>query len=280
MIRRWAWPVMGSMASLAIPGTVDQRLAERAARQVRTRLAEAEARFSPFRPDNELCRSWRAESGPGEPSEPMREVIAAVEHLRNETGGAFHPVDRSGHFDPTGYVKGWAIQRAVEQVLAMGVGDVCLGIGGDIQAVGTAGQDRTGIEQPWRVAVVDPADARRIVAVVSADGPMAVATSGNAERGEHIWDGEPWSGLARLDGRTRAPADRRNRGPASITVVGPELRLADAYATAIWAGALRTGLDDAWAWLGGTGYEALAVQTGGSIRATAGMADLLVRPAA
>lgn len=70
------------------------------------------------------------------------------------------------------------------------------------------------------------------------------------------------------------------RGPASITVIGPELRLADAYATAIWSSALTGGLDDAWARLGGTGYEALAVDVRGTVRATPGMAELLVRPAA
>ena len=265
---------MGSMASLAIPRTIDQGLAERAAGEVRTWLAEAESRFSPFRPDSELCRSWR--TPPGAPSAPMREVVAAVEQLRAETGGAFNPRDRAGRFDPTGYVKGWAIQRAVERVLALGVADVCLGIGGDIQAVGTAGPGRGGIDQPWRVAIVDPADARRIVAIVGADGPLAVATSGNTQRGEHIWaPAQP--PLGPDPRRSTAPI---RRGLASVTVVGPELRLADAFATAIWAGALRGGLDAAWAWLGGTGYEALAVDAHGVVRSTAGMADVLVRPAA
>lgn len=271
---------MGSMASMAVPDHLDASRAERAVREVRAWLADAEARFSAFRADSELCRSWRGDLAPDEPSELMRAVVVEVEHLRSETGGAFHPVDRSGRFDPTGYVKGWAIQRAVEGVLAHGVRDVCLGIGGDLQAVGGAGPDRTGLAQPWRVAVVDPADTRRIVAIVSAGGPMAVATSGSAQRGEHIWDAPPWSTLSRGGRGAGAPAPPLRRGLASITVVGPELRRADAYATAIWAGALRAGLDEAWAWLGGTGYEALAVDAHGGIRGTPGMADLLVRPAA
>jgi thiamine biosynthesis lipoprotein ApbE len=66
---------------------------------------------------------------------------------------------------------------------------------------------------------------------------------------------------------------------ASITVVGPDLRLADAYATAIFAGCLSQSLEAAWAWLPGTGYAALAVEAGGTLRMTAPMARHLVAQA-
>jgi thiamine biosynthesis lipoprotein len=276
---------MGSAASLAIPGSAGSANVHESIERVRAWLAEVEQRFSPFLADSEVCRAWTGTLRADEPSPLMLEVAAAVEHLEAMTDGAFHPADRRGRFDPTGYVKGWAIQRAVELLVHDGIEDACLGIGGDIQTIGRAGPDRTGADQPWRIAVVDPADARRIVAIVAAQGsgPLAVATSGNAQRGEHIWGPRSWQQALR---ETTIPEPRRElppaqlRGSSCVTVVGPELRLADAYATAIWAGWLAGSLDQAWGWLGGTGYEALAVDGSGMLRATSGMADLVVRAAA
>ena len=52
-----------------------------------------------------------------------------------------------------------------------------------LQPAGVAGDDR-----PWRVGVSDPARSHGVVALVDATD-LAVATSGRAERGEHIWNG-------------------------------------------------------------------------------------------
>ncbi len=121
--------------------------------------------------------------------------------------------------------------------------------------------------------MTDPADERRIVAVVQApaDGrPFAVATSGAAQRGDHIW-----AGLGgRPDGST--PGDSL----ASVTVVGPDLGQVDAFATAIWALAKDRPLAEAWSWLPGDEYQALAVLSSGSVRQTAAMGSHLVRAAA
>ena len=84
--------------------------------------------------------------------------------------------------------------------------------GGDVQCVGSLG------DQPWRVAIADPRAAFGIVAMVDASD-RAVATSGTSQRGDHIWLGP---------GREPAP---RADDPASFTVVGPDISLADAYAT-------------------------------------------------
>jgi thiamine biosynthesis lipoprotein len=286
MSDRWTWPVMGSAVSLLIPtgpGAASPGVAEVAAHDVRDLLDEVERRFSPFRPDSELTRLREGRLQPDEPSSPMDEVLGAVSALQAETLGAFHPFDPLGRFDPTGYVKGWGIQRAVARLLDDGVTDAFLGIGGDVQTIGQVRDRGPAAVRPWRVAIADPVDRARVVAIVQApgSGAFAVATSGDAQRGAHIWPA-PSNGIGpvRAHGGSGPGPRRPRRGPTSITVVGPELRLADAYATAIWAEAGASGLDDAWAWLGGTGYEALSVEQDGGIRATAGMADLLVRAAA
>ncbi|MGA8113087.1 MAG: FAD:protein FMN transferase [Actinocatenispora sp.] len=139
-------------------------------------------------------------------------VPVAVESA--ESGGVLvRPQVSRRWFDPSGLVKGWAVQRAADLLTGHGVTDFCLNAGGDIAlrcAPGAPG---------WRVGVEDPADPSRLLAVLEVtDG--AVATSGTARRGTHIYD--PHTG---------GPATRL----ASVTITGPDLTWADVYATAIAA---------------------------------------------
>jgi FAD:protein FMN transferase len=91
---------------------------------------------------------------------------------------------------------------------------------------------------------------------VLAGRDLAVATSGAYERGAHVVD--PRTG--------RAP-----RGVLSVTVAGPDLGTADAYATAAFA----MGLDGpAWTATLGGGYEALTIVAGGRVLSTPGLAAL------
>ena len=270
-MRRWAWPTMGSYASLAVPwhpsdGSVEP--SDEAVEEVKAWLEQVEAALSPYRDDSDLCR-WRSGACTLAQCSPLlAEVIDAVGTLEDLTGGGFHPYDRQGRFDPTGYVKGWAVERAVAILADAGITDAFFGVGGDIQMIG-----RTDTGRPWRVAVTDPADERRIVAVVEAptDGrPFAVATSGAAQRGDHIWAGLP--------GR---PGGSSHPDPlASVTVVGPDLAHVDAFATAIWALAKDRPLAEAWDWLPADEYQAFAVLTSGAVIATQGMGAHLVRAAA
>jgi FAD:protein FMN transferase len=270
-MRRWAWPTMGSYASLAVPwhpSDPTDEAPDEAVDGVRAWLDEVEAALSPYRPDSDLCR-WRSgDLTLGRCSPLLAEVIDAVGSLEDLTAGGFRPYDRQGRFDPTGYVKGWAVERGVGILYAAGITDAFLGVGGDIQTIGRADTGR-----PWRVAVTDPADERRIVAVVEApaDGrPFAVATSGAAQRGDHIW-----SALGGRPGGS-GPADSL----ASVTVIGPDLGQVDAFATAIWALAKDGPLEQAWHWIPGDEYQALAVLASGSVISTRGMGAHLVRAAA
>jgi thiamine biosynthesis lipoprotein len=113
--------------------------------------------------------------------------------------------------------------------------------------------------RPWRIGVQHPHERARIAAVLAPRGDLAVATSGAYERGEHIVD--PLTG--------RPPA-----GVLSVTVAGPDLGTADAYATAafamgadgpVWTATLR-------------GYEAMTMLAGGRVLSTRGMAALRAHP--
>lgn len=183
-------------------------------------LREADRLFSTYRPDSEIMQIARGELALAEADERVREVSRACDEAASRTDGLFSAY-REGWFDPTGYVKGWAVERATEKWLSPllstpGVLAVGMNAGGDMQLA-----THPDSEWVWRVGIADPATPGSIIATLDVrDG--AVATSGTAERGAHITD--PRTGLPR-------------RGVASATVVAPGLAEADVCATvAIVAG--------------------------------------------
>ena len=103
--------------------------------------------------------------------------------------------------------------------------------------------------RPWRIGIQDPFDRGAVRGVVElTEG--AVATSGRYERGDHI--------------RRPAdhPGDRTSGSLASVTVVGPDLGLADAYSTAAFVDGFA-----ALEWLAELpGYGAHLIATDGTTR--------------
>jgi thiamine biosynthesis lipoprotein len=145
----------------------------------------------------------------------VAEVLALCEAAEARSHGWFSS-RYAGTLDPTGLVKGWAVERASLLLAAAGVPDTCINGGGDIQVSGRREPGR-----PWRIGISDPLHPGRFVAVVEGAGQFAVATSGTAERGCHV-----------LDPNSGAPP--RN-GLASVTVLTRGLTAADAWATAAFA---------------------------------------------
>ena len=171
-------------------------------------LREADARFSTWRQGSEIRRLDAGTLALQDAHPDVRAVLQRCEALRVRTGGAFD-VRARGALDPSGYVKGWAVERAAALLQAGGARDLCVDAGGDVCLRGG----------PWRVGVRHPRRRDRLAAVLELrDG--AVATSGAYERGPHI-----------VDPRTGRPA----AGALSVTIVGPDLGTADAYATAAFA---------------------------------------------
>jgi thiamine biosynthesis lipoprotein len=172
-------------------------------------------------------------------------VLDLCAEVQDETGGAFTALV-DGRIDPTGLVKGWAVDQACARLQAHGAKDVVVNGGGDVQALGSASPER-----PWTIGIVDPRDRTRVLTTVSGRD-FAVATSGTAERGAHIRD--PFTG---------GSADS---GLLSATVVGPSLTRVDAYATAafVLGGEALRWIEDV------PGYEAVIVVEDGTVLATAG----------
>ena len=173
-------------------------------------LHRVDAVFSTYRPDSDISRIRRGELQVTDADPHVETVLDLCVQVQSATNGYFTAMPH-GRLDPTGLVKGWAIERAAQLLREHGSTNHAVNGGGDIQLAGEAQPGR-----PWTVGITDPGDPAHVLATATG-GDFAVATSGTAERGRHILD--PFTGRA---------ADRL----VSVTVAGPSLTLADAYATA------------------------------------------------
>ncbi len=209
-------------------------------------LREVDAAFSTYRDDSDINRLQRGEVTVAECRPEVDEVLSRCMTLTKETRGYFS-VRPAGRLDPSGLVKGWAVDGAADRLAAGGAARFCINAGGDVLARGRPAPDRL-----WRIGIRHPEDLDRLAAVVAVED-MAVATSGEYERGAHIVD--PHTG-------------RRPTGLLSVTVIGPELATADAYATAAFA----MGADGP-AWTATlSGYDSMCITTDHRVLSTPGFA--------
>jgi thiamine biosynthesis lipoprotein len=148
-------------------------------------------------------------------SAELREVLDLAEKTKQETRGYFDITKVDGTLDPSGIVKGWAINNATDLLQHCGCKDFYIEAGGDIQAHGHDAQGRD-----WSVGIRHPFAKNEIIKVIYPRG-RGVATSGTYERGNHIYNPHK-PGLALED-------------VVSITVVGPNVLEADRFATAAFA---------------------------------------------
>jgi FAD:protein FMN transferase len=200
-------------------------------------LREVDERFSTYQAGSEVNQLDQGLVRLAGCSAEMRAVLDRCAELWRATNGYFDTY-ATGRFDPSGYVKGWAVQVASDRLAEAGAVNHFLNAGGDVRLRGGPAPG-----EAWKIGIRHPWQPLRVCWVLSGTD-LAVATSGTYERGHHVID--PHSGL---------PV----RELCSVTVVGQDLGLADAYATAGLAmGA--AGLD----WLAQlTGYESGVVTADG-----------------
>lgn len=244
--RSFVAQVMGMPVSVLVRG--DDARTRRVAALVAAlhdELREVDARFNTYRPDSEVSRLRRGALALADTHPDVRHVLELCEQARVATDGWFDASlpDDTGvrRLDPSGFVKGWAVQRASRRLHELVGHDWLVNAGGDLLGSAQHGA-------PWRIGIENPRDRSRMLAVV----PLrqgAVATSGSAARGAHV-----------LVPATGQPAERL----LSATVTGPQLQVADVEATALFAEGtagvdrLRTR----------GGYEALLVCADGSVLRT------------
>ncbi|GHE00120.1 hypothetical protein U879_09910 [Defluviimonas sp. 20V17] len=178
-------------------------------------LQAADARFSPYRRDSELCRFDRGEISAGDLSAEMRDVLDLADMTKTQTHGYFRIRRPDGALDPSGVVKGWALKRAADLLRGLGHRHFCVEIAGDMEL---SGLDAEG--GPWRVGLSNPFARDEIIKVLGLSD-CGIATSGTAARGQHIYDPhDPGREITRI---------------VSLTVIGPDVLEADRFATAAFA---------------------------------------------
>ncbi|WP_346168168.1 FAD:protein FMN transferase [Streptomyces javensis] len=216
----------------------------RALKEAMAWLHHVDEVFSTYRPGSAISRLGRGEPVPERYGPDVSEVLALCEEAVHTTGGWFSHTP-GGRLDPSGLVKGWAIERVSRMLYAAGAHNTCVNGGGDIRLRGEAAPGT-----PWRIGIAHPARPGELAAVVTGRD-LALATSGTAERGPHILDphtGEPATALA------------------SLTLTGHDLTRTDAYATAAFAMG-----DRARDWVEALdGHEGLGITAAGEIWRTPG----------
>jgi thiamine biosynthesis lipoprotein len=217
---------------------------DRAVNDVIAWLRRVDAVFSTYKPDSDVSRLRRGDLHLAAADPDVATVLDLCAEVQATTGGYFTAMS-DGRVDPTGLVKGWAIELASELLRQHGSRNHAVNGGGDVQLAGESAPGR-----PWTVGISDPHDRTRVLTTISGRD-FAVATSGSAERGAHI-----------VDPFTERPATAL----AGATVVGPSLTLADAYATATFVMGR-----SATTWINSVdGYETLLVDSDRTVYASSG----------
>ena len=204
---------MGSVASVHVHDDAPTELIDVVIAEVFAELESYEDIFSTFRANSEISRVNRKELHVLDASKEVVDVLDACFFLEVASDGAFSSRRADGTLDPAGFVKGWAVERAARRFDAAGLKHWYVSLGGDMQMGDPPSNSH--LQDGWKVGIADPARSGEVVAALSMQRG-AVATSGTAERGRHLVD--PRDGTA-------------SEYWSSVTVTGPSLTWADAFAT-------------------------------------------------
>ena len=225
-------------------------------------LHEADRTFSLYKPDSPLSQLARGETRVADCPPVVSEIWDACDEWEKRTDGWFSAMTPQNTFDPSGIVKTWAAKRAAEYILQAGISDFTMNAGGDVWL-----SDHLSHEQDWRIAISKP------VSIAAADAGVltvidlqrtdfrAMATSGSAERGDHIWN-------------PKAPGKDSPTDLVQVSVVANDLVTADVWATAAFAAGTR-GIPLLEAV---PGIEALFILANGDLAATDGFPKLFAKP--
>ncbi|MBB5887983.1 FAD:protein FMN transferase [Lactovum miscens] len=167
--------------------------------------------FSTYKENSEVSKYNRGEVDFLSMSEEMRFVYVSCAQASEATHHSFNAMLPSG-YDPSGFVKGWAIEEGFNRYLRplLDLNNVIganLNGGGDMQMASKEESDWN-----FEIAVLDPFDKTKIIAELSMK-KGAIATSGISERGNHIFGAD--------------------KNILQTTVIGVNLQEVDVWATAL-----------------------------------------------
>jgi thiamine biosynthesis lipoprotein len=227
---------MGTVASIGLPSEFATELPA-----IEALFRGIDERFSLYRHGSELSRIARGELELAHASTTLRASYERSNDWRIRTSGLFTSQRPDGVLDLNGIVKAEAIEAVGAHLDSAGCLTWTINVGGDILVRGDA----------TPLGIIDPQDSTRLLCAVELTGERrALATSGSAQRGDHIWRGG-------------------ELGPthfAQVSVMADDIVTADVLATAIVAGGpfALDDLTDRWP------VDVLAVDREGAMVATPG----------
>jgi thiamine biosynthesis lipoprotein len=169
--------------------------------------------FSTYKEDSEISRFNAGKLKKEDLSDDVKKVFELCEETKQLTNGYFN-ILKSGVYDPSGLVKGWAIMNAAEMLKKKGFKHYYVEAGGDVQ---TSTEKH---KQEWLIGIRNPFNPDEVVKVLAIRNE-GVATSGTYIRGQHIYN-------------PHLPGEKITE-IVSLTIVGPNIYEADRYATAAFA---------------------------------------------
>lgn len=175
-------------------------------------LRYVDKQYSPFIDTSVVTKINHQQLAENKYDDELKEILALADKTKAESAGYFD-VWHNETFDPSGIVKGWALQKASDMLSSITT-NFYIEAGGDIQVSGV-----NDTSKPWRIGIRNPFDRHQNVSVIELKD-YAVATSGTAIRGQHIYD--PVSAKTLDD-------------VVSLSVVAPAIIDADRMATAAFA---------------------------------------------
>jgi FAD:protein FMN transferase len=171
-------------------------------------------RFSTYKDSSEISQLNKGLITIEQASDQMKLILNLAEKAKQDSKGYFE-IKHKGRLDPSGIVKGWAINEAAKLIQEAQYKNFYIEAGGDIQVRG-----RNAKGQAWRVGIKNPFNFNQIVKTVNLT-IQGIATSGTYLRGQHIYD----------------PIGKREQinDIVSLTVIGPNILDADRFATGAFA---------------------------------------------
>ncbi len=204
-------PIMGMPITVEI---ADASAREGDLENVFSYFRRIDEQFSPFKETSEVSRLNSGLITEEECSADLKAILKLCEETRLITNGYFDIHTTDGRRNPSGLVKGLAIQDAARLLSDAGFRDFYVEAGGDIQVRGESP------DGPWRVGIRDPFSLGKIVKIITLKD-QGIATSGTYIRGQHIYN--PFD------------PDKPITEIVSLTVIGPSVFDADRFATAAFA---------------------------------------------
>ena len=181
---------------------------DRVIARVEAFLFDVDEELSTFKENSSVSRIRSGKLKIEDAPEMVQEVWRGCLRAKELSFGSFDPWAVEGGFDPSGFVKGWAAEKAAMALVSAGIEQVQVNAAGDIALRGNT---------PWKIGVVNPDNKSEIVQVFEITNGN-IATSGHYEKGAHIKD--PHTGVIAI-------------GAKSGTVIGPDGGICDALATAL-----------------------------------------------